>query len=339
MRTLGPASAITWKAYLQPPEPDPQRDNPTAGLDERGIIASILARARPGPLWVGPGDDGAVLLDGTTLTVDALIEGVHFDDRLGPADVGFKAIAVSASDVASMGATPTWALLALSLPNPADPAWVESLGEGLAEACSAFGAPLVGGDTTRSPGPRMVTVAMGGKLVGERPLTRAGAKPGATLWVTGELGLAGAGWRDAAPSAAALAALRRPRPPTAFAADLARAGLAQAAMDLSDGLWTDLGRLAAASGLRAELAIRSLPIAAALAGRHDATELALHGGEDYGLLFATAADRHPAVIALGEHHGVRLTAIGRLTAGAGVHADHPVSGTAFRHFGSPEIGS
>lgn len=265
--------------------------------------------------------------------MDALLEGVHFDHRLSAADVGYKAIAASVSDVCAMGATPSWATLALSLPQERS-GWVESFAAGLAEACAAFGVALVGGDTTASPGPVVVSVTMGGDLLG-RAWLRSGAGVGDDLWVTGTLGSAGAGWRLQAPSASALASLRRPVPPVAFGRALARQQLVTAAMDLSDGLAADLVRLCAASGRSARLDLTALPLDTALP---DALDHALRGGEDYQLLF-TARPRHrEALLAAARVADVRLTHIGAMTADAppqvrapdGAPLDWPAP--AFDHF-------
>lgn len=294
----------------------PSADRETATI--RRILAaqpSQGARVAPklhGPTpRVGPGDDAAVDTRGQVVTVDALLEGVHFDHRLSPADVGYKAIAASVSDVCAMGATPTWATLALSLPEERA-AWVEAFAAGLAEACATFGVALVGGDTTASPGPVVVSVTMGGDLLG-RAWLRSGAAVGDDLWVTGTLGSAGAGWRLQNPPHAALASLRRPVPPVAFGRAIARQQLVTAAMDLSDGLAADLVRLCAASGRSARLELSSLPIDPALP---DALDHALRGGEDYQLLF-TARPRHrEALLAAARVAGVRLTRVGTMTADA-----------------------
>ena len=119
---------------------------------------------------VGPGDDAAVLHDGTAVSTDTLVEGVHWDERLGPDDVGYKAVTVSVSDVASMGARPSWVLLNLSLPPDMDRAWVRAFARGVGQACTRWGVDLVGGDTTAGP-VTVVTTTVGGPCLAE-PLTR-----------------------------------------------------------------------------------------------------------------------------------------------------------------------
>lgn len=282
---------------------------------------------------VPPGDDAAVLLDGTAITADTLVESVHFDERLSPADVGWKALAVSVSDLAAMGARPAWAVLSLSLPQVSD-AWIEDFASGLASACATWSVRVVGGDTTGSPGPRVVALTLGGPCVAE-PLTRAGARPGHTLWLTGTPGLAGAGWSTDDPGTAALQALRRPRPPLDFALAVAQAGLASAAMDLSDGLASDLPRLAAASGCRVELDESSLPSHPELDAlpTDRARFCRLAGGEDYALLFTAPPAHAPRLRALAAEHDVALHAIGQLTAGTGaVTSGGPWPDGSFTHF-------
>lgn len=285
-------------------------------------------------MCVPPGDDAAVLTRGglgEVVTVDALVEGHHFDHRLSAEDVGFKAIAVSVSDLGAMGAQPRWAVLALSLPDPRQH-WVEGFAAGFGEACRRWGVSLIGGDTTGTSGPAVISVTMGGTLVGPA-LQRRGAVAGDTVWVTGTLGLAGAGWRLADPPPEALAALRRPDPPLAFALALARQHLASAAMDLSDGLALDLPKLAARSGVGVEIDPDALPGHPALGD--DALLHQTCGGEDYALLFTAPAMNSPAIEALARAYGVRLTAIGEVTPGGPVALRGvPWPSGSFSHFGA-----
>lgn len=272
---------------------------------------------------------------GLALKVDAMVEGLHFDARTPAADVGFKAVARPVSDLAACGAEPAWLLLAVSLPDdPARERWVDGLAAGVAEACAAWGPYLVGGDVTGLPpgGPRVVSATVGGPCVAE-PHARAGARPGDRLWVTGTLGLAGAGWMLADPPEAALRALRRPSPPLAFGLALARAGLATAAMDLSDGLLADLPRLCRASGVGASVAPDALPADPAIAGRADLLRLQVAGGDDYELLFAAPPAADDAVRAIAARTGTRVTPIGTVTAGSGAQLQgQPWPAPAFSHF-------
>lgn len=286
-------------------------------------------RALPSP--EGPGDDGAVLPDGQVVTVDALVDGVHWDARLSLEDVGWKAVAVSVSDLAAMGARPAWMVIAVSLP---DPAAAGPIAAGVGAACARWGVALVGGDTTRAP-VAVVTVTMVGRAVAA-PLLRSGARPGDALWATGTPGLAGAGWRLADPPTAALAALRRPQPPLEFALGLAAGGLASAAMDLSDGLAADLARLCAASGVGCEL--DGDAVIAALPGVPDALACALGGGDDYELLFTAPAANDDAIAAIAAATGTVARRIGRITDGAALvrvgGRAAPLAGPTFEHWGA-----
>lgn len=317
---------------MEPPQPDPD------GAEAR-LIELLLSRRGAPPPWlrVDAGHDCAVTADGWALEVDTMVEGVHFDGRLSPADVGWKAVAAAVSDLGACGAEPVWLLLSVSIPDGPDrEPWVAGLADGVGEACEALGVYLVGGDTTgvRAGGPRVVSASAGGRVVGA-PVTRAGARPGDLLWVTGTLGLAGAGWMLDDPPPAALAALRRPRPPLAFALGLAREGLATAAMDLSDGLRADLPRLCRASGVGAEIDPDALPADPWLAARPDRLRLQVAGGEDYELLFASRAADEDAVRAVAAAQGVRVARIGRVREGAAVELRGvPWPPAAFAHFGA-----
>jgi thiamine-monophosphate kinase len=306
--------------------------NHTDGDGEQAVIRAILdALPTPRDLVVPPGDDAAVLADGLAVTADALVEGVHWDQRLSPDDVGFKALAVSVSDLAATGAQPDWAILALSLPSPLDMDWVRGFARGMAEAAARWSVRVIGGDTTRSRAGRWVSVTLAGRCVAA-PLRRSAGRPGDDIWLTGTPGLAGLGWTSSAPPEAALAALRRPDPPLAFALDLTRGGLARAAMDLSDGLALDLPRLCRASRVGAVIDPSAVPRHPLLGA--DAAALQLGGGEDYQLLFgASPSDAH-AIAALAAHHAICATRVGRLTSAEELRwgdAAWPVGGL-FHHF-------
>lgn len=272
-----------------------------------------------------------MLPGGTAVTVDTMVQGVHFDDRLSPEDVGYKLVAISVSDLAAVGAMPGWALLSMSLPE-ANAAWNHRFAAGLSEALRRWQIDLIGGDTTRTPGPITLSLTLGGACIAA-PLTRSGAQVGDQLWVTGVLGLAGVGWSDPNPSEVALRALRRPEPPLAFALDAVQQGLLRAGLDLSDGLARDLPRLCAASGVGARVERRLLPQHPDLVGLR--ADLALTGGEDYQLLF-TASPAHAAALhALAARHGFPLHCIGEITEGAAPHLDgEPWPNPAFTHFAS-----
>ncbi len=327
---------------------------------EDDLVRLIRTRAaRPGANGVSRsiGDDAAVLEPsaGTLLvaTTDLLVENVHFRRRWAePADIGWKAIAVNVSDVAAMGATPRWALVALACPDAAGRDEVEAFYEGALAVCDAYGVVIVGGDTSASPTGWTVNVTLLGEAVA--PLLRSTARPGDVIAVTGSLGRAAAGLaileRDQAPPGvppAALAELTeahlRPRPRVAEGRWLAAAGGVTAMMDLSDGIATDLTRLVGESGTGATVDLHRLPVAdatreVAAALDHDPTAWATGGGEDYELLLACERGAFERLRAgLDTSLGTALTAVGEIHAGRGVRwidADgrDAVVAAGFEHF-------
>lgn len=294
---------------------------------ESAVIA-LLARAglAAGHVQRGIGDDAAVV-DGTTvLTCDTMVEGVHWDDRLDAADVGWKLVAVNVSDVGAMGGVPRWAMLALTLPRPLDLAWVKGFAEGFVEASVHWSVPLVGGDTTRGPA-RVATLSVGG--IAARPVGRDGARPGDDLWVAGPLGLAAEAMLSPEPSPAALGWLRRPRPPVAFGAAIAPH--VHAMMDVSDGLRTDLARLCRASGVGADVDGSSVPGTGPIGWR-------VAYGDDYALLVAAPPAARDALCSAADMFGTPLARIGVVTADAAPTLDGRSVWPAplFGHFaGSP----
>ena len=250
----------------------------------------------PGEVWIG--DDAAVITTGDEdrllVSTDLVVQGVHFDLRLGDlSDAGWKALNVAASDIAAMGASPAFALLSVAAPAGTD---LDRLATGVAEASAVLGCPIVGGDLSGGPAVT-VSVTVGALLPedGRQPLLRSGARPGDVLFVTGPLGASAAGLRvlretnGRPPKDGAvvptgvdvtrlIAAYLRPRARVAEGIS-ARLGAASAAIDLSDGLASDVRHLAAASEVG--VVIDRLP---AVPGATE--EEALGGGEDYELLLA-----------------------------------------------------
>lgn len=279
-------------------------------LGERALLARILARLpRPGAqILVGPGDDAAVIAPGRNLrlvvTTDALVEEVHFSSAWSrPSDIGYKALAVNLSDLAAMGAAPSWALVSLALPAALPVTSVEELVDGLADLAREHGVSVAGGNITKSESGLVVDVTVGGQAAPRRWLTRSGGRPGDELWLSGWIGGAAAGLemlsrgadRDrAVPADAARAAMARhlrPEPRVRLGLAVARARAARAAMDLSDGLADAVTQLAGASGCGAIVDARQLPIDEAARAwwsstGEDVVTRALSGGEDYELLFA-----------------------------------------------------
>jgi len=280
---------------------------------------------------IGIGDDAAVLAPppGKELAVaiDTLVEGVHFPPGTAAADIGWKALAVNLSDLAAMGASPAWALLALTLPG-ADAAFVEGFAEGFAKLAQPHRLALVGGDTTR--GPLAISVAVHGFVPPGQALTRAGARSGDVVLVTGTLGDAAAGLHalqhplredDGRAGLRGFLIERFNRPTPRLAVGTALRGQATACVDVSDGLLADLGHICAASGVAAEIEAALLPRSSALLELYDDTtalHFALSGGDDYELCFTVPAARVAELQAGLARLGCGATKIGRIVEGEGV---------------------
>ena len=294
------------------------------GAGEFDLIARIRARvATRADVVLGIGDDAALLAPPPgrqlVVTADTLNDGVHFPRGTSPADVGWKALAVNLSDLASMGAEPAWCTLSLSLPQ-SDPAWIEGFLDGFLDLAGQHGIALVGGDTTR--GPLSIAVTAMGLVEPGRALRRDGARVGDEVWVTGTLGDAAGGLAllDREPVPALRARLDRPTP--RVAAGRALAGIATACVDVSDGLLADLGHVCARSHVAARIDVDALPASAVLReafGEADRIALQASGGDDYELCFTAPADAGGDIDAVSAQLGLRFTRIGRIVAGEGVH--------------------
>ena len=310
-------------------------------LISRFFTAPSTGKAATDGVVFGIGDDAAILNvpAGAELiaAVDTIVAGRHFLADATPACIGHRALAVNLSDLAAMGATPAWATLALTIPS-ADPVWLADFARGLWALAERYGVALGGGDTTG--GPLTVSIQLLGHLPRGTALRRGGAASGDLLVVTGTLGDAGAGlWfaqartrphevqetRDVATRVQdahlreLLQRFEYPTPRVEFG--LAARGIASAAMDISDGLVADLPKLAAASGLAAEVAIERLPLSTALAASvsaEQARDWALGAGDDYELLLAVSPDRLGALQTAAATSGVILSTIGELRRGSGV---------------------
>ena len=282
------------------------------------------------------GDDCAILRLGEgerlATSVDTMVSGVHFPEDSFPEDIGYRAVAVAASDLAAMGARPVAMTVALTLPE-VDEFWLHTFSQGLAAAVSQYQLPLVGGDTTS--GPLAVSVQVMGALPIDQALLRGGARVGDAVCVSGTLG-------DAAGALAFLRGEWQPAPDHAeylldrFNRPLARVelgqqllGRASAAIDISDGLLADAGHVAAASGVKICIEPDLLPLSEALASHpsdEQVLQWALTGGDDYELCYCLPA---------GDQGPVSGTRIGRVEAGDGVDCgleiDIPTGYQHFRH--------
>lgn len=306
----------------------------TTGLGELALLSRIRAavpRSAASGLRLGIGDDCALLglqpNEDAAVTTDLSVEGRHFIlDWHAPETVGHRALARGLSDLAAMGARPVAAFLSLGLPpeltrkRSGGASWIDRFYAGLLKLAHDAGAPLAGGDLAQSP-LVLADVVLVGAVPRGRALLRSGARPGHLLYVTGRLGGAAAGLEGLAALAAAAKKPGPPKIPAKLAAQLAphlapqprlKQGLwlqrhraASAAIDLSDGLSTDLTHLCEESDVAAEIDAAALPLHAGAS-----LEQALHGGEDYELLFAAPPETQmPRTIA-----GVSVTRIGRVTA-------------------------
>lgn len=303
--------------------------------------------AQPGEgVVLGIGDDCALLAlpagEQLAVSTDTLVAGVHFPESPDPFLLGQRALGVSVSDLAAMGATPIGFTLALTLPS-AEPAWLQAFAQGLDQMARPCGVRLIGGDTTR--GPLSLTLTVFGRVPQGQALTRGGAQVGDLLCVGGELG-DGAGalplvlGQRQAPAAIAEPLLARywsPQPQLALGQALR--GKATAALDISDGLLADCGHIAAASAVALLIEQARLPLSAsllALLGTVAARACALSGGDDYVLAFTLPPERLAGLQAA----GWPLRVIGRVAAGQGVQLldeqgqciTPPARG--YQHFGS-----
>lgn len=291
----------------------------------------------------GIGNDGAVVRippgQELVLSVDTLVQDVHFPADMNPYALGWRALAVNLSDLAAMGADPLCYTLALTLPEPAVP-WLEGFAAGIGELSQRHGIQLVGGDMTR--GPLTVTVQVQGLVPQGAALGRDGARPGDLICVSGSLGDAGEAlnWLEstADPSPATCAVLERynyPIPRVTLGQALR--GRATAAIDVSDGLMSDLAHILAASGCGGRVDYRSLPVSDALeslAGE-GSRRLAATAGDDYELCFTwpgTEDTLHELAAA-----GVPITVIGRIESRPGLRlmdGENPLElgAAGYRHF-------
>ena len=269
---------------------------------------------------LGVGDDCALLVPtpGRALAVstDMLVAGRHFFDDANPTSLGWKTLAVNLSDLAAMGATPLGFTLALALPS-VDEKWLEAFSDGLFECAARFDCELIGGDTTR--GPLTLSVTVFGEVDEAKALRRDRARPGDDLWVSGSIGRAALALRrvtderrDAkmACPPTLRAALDRPWPRVALGRALA--GIAHAAIDVSDGLAQDLGHLVAKSEVGAEVWVDRLPFGDELQAlpSDEREALALAGGDDYELCFTAPRTARASVQAAAEAVGVRVARVG-----------------------------
>jgi thiamine-monophosphate kinase len=286
----------------------------------RKISSLAAAKNRKTQATLGIGDDAALWSPKhgghLILTCDWFLEGTHFLPDDDPADaVGWKCLARAVSDIAAMGGRPRCFLLSLALPTTLTGKWLSGFLRGLRRAERTLGCELVGGDTTRWDRV-LISVTVVGEVSAANAVLRSGAQPGDAIYVSGTLGEAELGLRmlrsksKIAVRNAAIGKHLYPRPRVELGQWLAGKGLASAMMDLSDGLSTDLARLCAASGVGVRIEDESLPVTSLVASR-EAKELALHGGDDYELMFTVPKNKEKSLPR--RFKGLPLTRIGEIT--------------------------
>jgi len=292
---------------------------------EFDLIARYFSWPAPAGM-LGVGDDCALLpvSHGFQMAVssDMLVEGQHFFADVDPADLGYKALAVNLSDLAAMGARPVACTLALSIPR-IDHDWLKAFSEGFQTLSRQAQCPLVGGDTTRNPAGVVISVTVMGEVRRNHALRRDAAKVGDDIWVTGHLGSAELALRmlqgrlpaDAARLAAARPVLERPWPRLRFGQRLA--GMAHAALDISDGLLQDLGHILRASQCGADLTLDRIPAAPVLDGLDEALrrDMILAGGDCYELCFTASPKRREQIQATARLLDVPVSRIGVVARG------------------------
>ena len=315
---------------------------------ETEIITRIKARARGNHrVLVGIGDDAAVvsLEAGSDLIAccDLVVEGVHF--RAGwssPALLGHKALAVTLSDVAAMGAVARFAMVSVAFPPSAGSEFVDDLFRGIVDLADRFGVAIIGGDTSSSAGPLFLDTSVIGECRQGKAVTRSGAKAGDIVYVTGDLGASALGLHlleagdrlenetsDDASEARRRALLKHlaPEPRLKLGQAIGEAGLATAMIDISDGLSTDLWHLLEQSNCGAIIRAGSIPIAecvqslAASDSDISSLSLALHGGEEYELLFASRPESQGELLEISKSMQIAITPIGEIVPGSGLRLE------------------
>jgi len=293
-------------------------------VSEFELIARYFDRPARSAL-LGVGDDAALVRPGAgmelAVSTDMLLEGRHFLPGCDPRALGHKSLAVNLSDMAAMGATPRWALLAIALPR-ADEAWLAAFAQGLFALADRYAVDLIGGDTTR--GPLSIVITILGEVPDGLALFRAGARPGDDIWVSGELGGAALGLASlqgraalhGADAAAALRRLHEPEPRVELGERLR--GIASSAIDISDGFAGDLRHILERSAVGALVHYAQLPKARALAALADPQlemDCVLSGGDDYELVFTAAQSSRGELEALGAELGIALARVGAIQTG------------------------
>lgn len=317
-------------------------------LMEFDLIERYFSRSsRRTDVALGGGDDCALLRVPTgkelAVTMDTLVSGVHFPQDTEPYAIGWKSLAVSLSDLAAMGAEPAWVTLSLTLPE-ANEDWLNAFSHGLFDLADQYDLELVGGDTTR--GPLSITLQAHGLIPPGYALRRAGAQVGDLIYVTGTIGDAALGLalrqrqktEHLAPADRVYLLERLERPQPRIAVGISLRGIASAAIDLSDGLVSDLGHILKASKVGAVVYLECLPRSSALKKLQVPWEMVVGGGDDYELCFTIPPTRQELLNQMAASVNCNFTFIGTIQASQGIiwndgngQAIH-IDATGFRHF-------
>lgn len=315
-------------------------------LSEFDLIAQFFTRPTP-KVALGIGDDCALMTPSLGMQIaiscDMLVSGTHFFSDADPAMLGHKSLAVNLSDLAAMGAKPVAFTMALSLPKP-DAAWLKPFSEGVFALADLHGCELIGGDTTR--GPLNICVTVFGEVPVGVALRRDAAQAGDDVWVSGTLGDARLGLAacrneltlDAEALAAATMRLHMPTPRVALG--IALRGIANAAIDISDGLVGDLGHILKRSGKGATVNVDALPVGPMLSAQAQdlRRRFALAGGDDYELCFTAPQANRAAIVEAGKNAGIAVTLVGKIEQETGLRlvdaSGKPLEldSTSFDHF-------
>lgn len=321
-------------------------------LSEFDLIAQYFTRPvrHAQRVALGVGDDCALLSPSPgmhmAISSDMLVEGRHFFPDANPLTLGHKCLAVNLSDLAAMGAQPVGFTLALALPK-AEPGWLEPFSKGMLALADQHNCELIGGDTTK--GPLNICITVFGEVPPGQALRRDGAQAGDDIWISGTLGdarLALAACRqevtlDATQYEQAAGRLHAPTPRVALG--MALRGIANAAIDISDGLVGDLGHILKRSQVGATLSADALPVGPVLSQRalEVRRHFALAGGDDYELCFTAPVARRSEVLASAQRAGTEVTRVGSIDAAPGLRLVDSVGAplnlrlNSFDHFASP----
>tara|TARA_B100000530_G_scaffold157280_1_gene98854 strand:+ start:1096 stop:2052 length:957 start_codon:yes stop_codon:yes gene_type:complete len=297
------------------------------GQDEFQVISKYFQRStEDSAVLLGIGDDAAVVevAGPMVVTTDTMVSGVHFPSETSGDVVGYRVLAANLSDLAAMGAEPRWCTLALTMENAQDE-WLAKFSNGFFGLANEYGVSLIGGDLTR--GPLVVTAQLFGVGKKDHLLTRSGGNVDDQIYVTGSLGDSAAGLSlinkgiaDASDRHQVLKN-RFLRPTPRVSEGIAMRGIANAAIDISDGLLADLGHICQASGCGAVIDVERLPLSEELRTLFSlevAQNFAICGGEDYELCFTASPDDEPAIKKCLEPSGTKAYSIGQLVKQPGV---------------------